>query len=162
VQLPDQYDQGESNKRFKRNQIDTEEQAIDQGIKRRRRLQDLNDKEAETAEVPSRKFGYAENQASWKFDNKKYKRRHKKDSHFRFFYGGWWYPEPYWYEYGFYRPYRISCFEGREALLHRGFYRIRTIECSGRAYTYLGKRRGETFQVVVSSQSGRILSLRPI
>ena len=38
--------------RFKRNQIDTEEQATDQGIKHRRRLQDLNDKEAKTAEVP--------------------------------------------------------------------------------------------------------------
>jgi hypothetical protein len=163
VQLPYQDEQGEFDKRrFKLEQNDSEQQADDQPIRRRRHLQDELSSDGQVAEQPSFKRREAENQADWKFDYKKHKRRHKKDDHFRFSFGGWWYPEPYWYGHGFYRPYRISCFEGREALLDRGFYRIRTIECSGKAYTYFGKRRGGTFEVLVSSRSGRILSVRPI
>lgn len=42
------------------------------------------------------------------------------------------------------------------------FYRVRTVECAGRAYTYIGRRHGDTFQVLVSARSGRIIDINPI
>jgi hypothetical protein len=34
---------------------------------------------------------------------------------------------------------------------------VRTVECNGRTYTYLGNRRGDTFRILMSSRSGSML-----
>jgi hypothetical protein len=98
-------------------------------------------------------------QSDWKYDSKRHKRRRSKDDEFRFYFGGFWYPEPYWSGYGFHQPYRIGCAEGRSIVRDRGFYRVRTLECQGRTFTYIGRRHGDTFRVVLNSRTGRILDI---
>lgn len=100
-------------------------------------------------------------QSDWKFDSNRHERRRHKDDKFRFFFGGFWYPVPYWQGAYGYGPSRISCGEGRY-IVDRRFNRVRTIECRGSTYTYLGRRDGDTWRVTVSARSGRIISVRPI
>jgi hypothetical protein len=98
-------------------------------------------------------------QSKWKFDPNRHERRRDKDNEFRFYFGGFWYPQPYWLGYGLGVPYRISCGEGRAIVRDRGFHRVRTIECRGPTYTYLGRRHGDTFRVLVNSRRGRIIDV---
>jgi hypothetical protein len=99
-------------------------------------------------------------QSDWQFDPKKHRRHRHRSDDFRFELGGYWYPEPYW-TYGI-RSYRIGCGEGRAIVRNHGFYRVRPVECDGRTYTYIGRRHGETFQVLLSARSGRIIDINPI
>jgi hypothetical protein len=98
-------------------------------------------------------------QSDWKYDSNRHKRRRSKDDEFRFYFGGFWYPQPYWQGYGYQSPYRIGCAEGRAIVRDRGYYRVRTVECEGRTFTYLGRRHGDTFRVTVSSRTGRIVDV---
>ncbi|WP_162918195.1 hypothetical protein [Taklimakanibacter deserti] len=94
-------------------------------------------------------------ETKWRFDASRHQRRRSKSAAFRFYFDGYWYPQPYWQIYAA-RPYRISCGEGR-AIVARRFNRVRVIECRGRTYTYSGRRNGETFRVLLNSRSGRIV-----
>jgi hypothetical protein len=95
--------------------------------------------------------------SDWEFNPKHHKRSRHKDATFRFWFNGFYYPEQYWLV-GVPVGYpRISCWEGRQILRDRGYYRIRTVECNGRAFTYVGNRRGDTFRVSLSSRTGRVL-----
>jgi hypothetical protein len=54
---------------------------------------------------------------------------------------------------------RISCGEGRRIVRSNGFRNVRPVECNGRAFTYLGQRRGEAYEVRISALDGRILGI---
>jgi hypothetical protein len=100
----------------------------------------------------------------WEYDPQRHERRRHKDNRFRFYFGGFWYPEPYWDEpYYYYDDYydRVSCREGAEIVAER-FARVRILDCDGRIYTYLGRRYGETFEIELSSRTGRILDAHEI
>jgi hypothetical protein len=99
----------------------------------------------------------------WEFDPNRHERRHHKDNRFRLFFGGFWYPEPYWDEPYYYDDYndRVSCREGADIVAER-FDRVRILDCGGRIYTYLGRRYGETFEIELSSRTGRILDAHGI
>jgi hypothetical protein len=134
----------------------------EEGVVKKRRFQQEGDQALSgEADQPRRM-----RQAEWKFDANRHERRRNRDKRFRFEFGGFWYPEPYWlvpgYTYGLVAPYRISCGEGRAILRDRGFNRVRTVECRGRTFTYLGRRHGDRFRVLVSSRSGRIVDVDPI
>jgi hypothetical protein len=99
-----------------------------------------------------------ESQSKWKFDSGRHERRNHKDTKFRFYLGGYWYPQPYWVGYGFGMKPRISCGEGR-AIVDSRYNRVRTIECRGSTYTYLGNRRGGSYKVTLSARTGRIVDV---
>src|SRR5688572_10669945 len=103
-----------------------------------------------------------EARVDWKFDANRHERRRQKDATFRFHFGGYWYPEPYWLGYGLRVNLRISCGEGRLILRDRGFNRVRPIECRGRTYTYFGRRQGDTFRVILNARNGRIVDVDAI
>ncbi|MBL8905435.1 MAG: hypothetical protein JNM20_02045, partial [Rhizobiales bacterium] len=69
---------------------------------------------------------------------------------------------PYWMFpiYGY--PGRLSCGEGREIVFDSGFYRVRTIDCSGKYYSYAARRHGKSYRVVVNARNGNIVSVRPL
>ena len=94
-------------------------------------------------------------QSNWKFDSNRHERRRHKEDRFRFYFGGYWYPQPYWLGYGLIAP-RVSCGEGRAIVRDRGFNRVRTIECRGATFTYLGRRHGNDYKVFVNARTGRI------
>jgi hypothetical protein len=96
--------------------------------------------------------------SKWNFDSNRHERRRFKDDRFRFPFGGFWYPQPYWLGYGLAVAPRVSCGEGR-AIVDRRFDRVRTIECRGATYTYLGKRHGGTFKVNLNARTGRIVDV---
>jgi len=98
-----------------------------------------------------------EARSDWKYDSNRHKRSRNKDARYRYYYGGYWYLEPYWTLpiYG-----RVSCGEGRAIVDDSGFNRVRTIECSGRNYTYAARRHGDNFRVGVNSRTGEIVSVR--
>jgi hypothetical protein len=100
-----------------------------------------------------------ETQKKWKFDANRHERRRHKDDRFHFYFGGFWYPQPYWLGYGLAVNPRISCGEGRAIVDARGFYRVRTIECRGATYTYLGRRHGDNFKVMLNGRTGRIVDV---
>ena len=81
-----------------------------------------------------------EARSDWKYDSNRHKRNRNKDARYRYYYGGYWYLEPYWTG-----PVnsRVSCGEGRAIINDSGFNRVRTIECSGRNYTYAARRNGD-------------------
>jgi hypothetical protein len=99
----------------------------------------------------------------WKYDANRHHRNRYKDSRFRYYYGGYWYAEPYWtlpiYGVG---VGRISCGEGREIVDDNGFNRVRTIECSGGTYTYAARRHGDAYRVSLNSRTGEIVRVRPM
>jgi hypothetical protein len=125
----------------------------DQGTMRKRRIQT----EDTQADVDVRKSTRM-SQTDWRFDPNRHERRRKKDAKFRFFFGGFWYPEPYW-RYGLVVSPRIGCREGRGIVADSGFRRVRIVECAGRIYTYTGRRGGRLFEISLSSRSGRIVDL---
>jgi hypothetical protein len=100
-----------------------------------------------------------EARSDWKYDSNRHKRNRNKDARYRYYYGGYWYLEPYWTG-----PVnsRVSCGEGREIINDSGFNRVRTIECSGRNYTYAARRHGDNFRVGLNSRTGEIVSVRPM
>ena len=134
----------------------------EQGYSKKRRIQREDDKQSDWNESDQpRRMKQAE--SDWKYDSNRHKRRRHKDDEFRFYFGGFWYPQPYWQGYGLVGvPYRIGCAEGRSIVRDRGFNRVRTLECQGRTFTYVGRRHGDTFNVVVSSRTGRIVDVDPI
>ena len=97
---------------------------------------------------------------NWRFDSNRHERRRHRDHRFRFHFGGFWYPQPYWLRYGLVSP-RLSCGEGRAIVRDRGFNRVRILECQGRTFTYLGHRRGDTYRILVNSRTGRIADIDP-
>jgi hypothetical protein len=98
-------------------------------------------------------------QNDWQFDSNRHERRRNKDAQFRFFFGGYWYPEQYWLGASLPVQSRVSCGEGRLIVRDRGFNRVQTVECQGRTYTYLGRRNGNTFKVLLSARSGRVIEV---
>lgn len=163
MQKSDEGEEGNSSKRRnKADQSDAEDQVSDEQSRRERRIQEnLNGSEPQVSDDQSIKRR-KQAQSDWRFDSKKHERRRKRDNHYRFEFGGYWYPESYWYGYGYGMNYRISCRDGRELLVDRGFRRVRTIECQGRTFTYLGRRHGDNFRVLVNSRTGRIVSVRSV
>ena len=93
--------------------------------------------------------------ADWRFDSSRHQRRRSKDATFRFYLDGYWYPQPYWEVYSV-RSGRVSCGEGREIVSER-FNRVRVIECQGGTYTYLGRRQGDTYRILLNARTGRIV-----
>lgn len=98
--------------------------------------------------------------SNWHYDSNKHKRNKYKDQRYKYYYGGFWYLEPYWSMPGY--GYRVSCGEGRQIVRDNGFKRVQTMECEGRNYTYAGSRRGIPFRIVLNSRSGDIVSARPM
>lgn len=90
----------------------------------------------------------------WHFDPSRHERRRSKSATFRFYYQGYWYPQPYWTIY--IGPRRVSCGEGRAIVAER-FNRVRVVECRGGTYTYLGRRSGDTYRVLLNARTGRIV-----
>jgi hypothetical protein len=99
-----------------------------------------------------------ETNKKWKFDSNRHERRRHKDDRFRFHFGGFWYPSPYWLGYGLVVNPRLSCAEGR-AIVDVRFNRVRAIECRGATYTYLGRRHGDDFKVMLNARTGRIVDV---
>jgi hypothetical protein len=100
-----------------------------------------------------------EARSDWKYDSNRHKRNRNKDARYRYYYGGYWYLEPYWTG-----PVntRVSCGEGRAIINDSGFNRVRTIECSGRNYTYAARRNGNNVRIGLNSRTGEIVSVRPM
>jgi hypothetical protein len=129
----------------------------EQAYSKKRRIQ-RDDDQAEVNETSQPRQRQA--RSDWKFDSNRHERRRDKDDRFRFSFGEYWYPEPYWLGYGLVSvPYRVGCAEGRRIVRDRGFNRVRTVECQGRTFTYVGRRHGDSFRVFVSSRSGRIVEV---
>jgi len=147
-------------RRTRRPSAETQSQ---QRIKRR---QHVNDQE-QSARKLKRKHVQADDDRKrhhgWRFDPRKHRRSHNRTTVYRFYYGGYWYPAPYWtgQVYVVTPGYGISCNQGRN-IVSRRYNRVRIVECSGSVFTYLGHRYGDTFRVSVSSTSGQILRARPI
>ena len=97
----------------------------------------------------------------WKYDSKRHHRSRNKDARFRYYYGGYWYLEPYW-TLPIYGLGRVSCGEGRAIVDDSGFNRVRTIECSGGTYTYAARRQGDSYRVSLNSRTGEIVRVRPM
>lgn len=135
-------------------------EASDEQAYTKKRRVDRDDDQSDWDSDQPRRMKQA--QSDWKYDSNRHKRRRHKDDEFRFYFGGFWYPEPYWHGYGLVINPRVSCGEGRLIVRDRGFRRVRTVECRGRTYTYLGRRHGDTFRVLVSSRTGRIVDVDPI
>jgi hypothetical protein len=53
--------------------------------------------------------------------------------------------------------YGISCGEGRRIVWQSGFHDVRTVECDGRNYKYTGFRHGDSWIVVLDSETGEII-----
>lgn len=128
------------------------DQTNDQVMPRKKRLgsgQQNND----TVDGPARtRVG----EGKWRFDPNRHERRRSKNASFRFYYGGYWYSQPYWDAYSAGPSYRVSCGEGRGIVAER-FNRVRVVECNGGTYTYLGRRAGDTYRIMLNARTGRIV-----
>jgi hypothetical protein len=160
---------------MRKHRSDEESSDDQEGYTKKRKYQE-EDQTSDDSDQPRRKRKYqdtdqAEDQSDqprikhaegdWKYDPSRHKRRRHKDDEFRFYFNGFWYPEPYW-QIGIGNPYRIGCAEGRSILRDRGFYRVHTVECHGRTFTYTGRRHGDAFRILLSSRSGRIVDVSPL
>src|SRR5262245_5724618 len=64
---------------------------------------------------------------------------------------------PYYDDYYSQRPYwKMSCWQAKQLVRDRGFYRVRTIECNGRVYTFEAVRHGRIVLVNVNSRTGAV------
>ena len=133
----------------KQREVEVEVDETDAVKKKRVRIED----EGDERKVASK--------SDWEFDARRHKRSRQKDATFRFWFNGYYYPEQYWLVGVPVGYYRISCWQGRQILRDRGYYRVRTVECNGRTFTYLGSRRGNIFQILLSSRSGADRGSRP-
>lgn len=135
----------------------TGDQTNDQVMPRKKRVQNAQPNDNNNMNANGRRVG--ENR-KWRFDPNRERRRNHKDSTFRFYFGGFWYPEPYWTYYGSdYGPgprYRISCGEGRSIVAER-YNRVRVLECNGGTYTYVGRRAGDDYRILLNARTGRIV-----
>lgn len=149
-------EQGATKKRLRapeqRDQLRQDNQPGDQVIPRKKRVQggQQNDDAVDT------RSRVRVGEGNWRYDPNRHERRRSKDATFRFYFGGYWYPQPYWDVYSIGPRYRISCGEGRGIVSER-FNRVRVIECNGGTYTYLGRRDGDTYRILVNSRTGRIV-----
>lgn len=91
----------------------------------------------------------------WRFDPNQHQRRRSKNATFRFYLDGYYYAQPYW-QVDIVRRGRVSCGEGR-AIVSERFNRVRVVECNGGTYTYLGRREGDTYRILLNSRTGRIV-----
>jgi len=58
---------------------------------------------------------------------------------------------------------RISCGRGRRMVEDQGFWDVRTRRCSGRNYSYFGRRGGgRSYIITVDSRRGRIVDVQRI
>ena len=57
---------------------------------------------------------------------------------------------------------RLACADGRAILRDHGYYRVKSIDCHGGTYTYVGYRHGTGFRVLVSAHTGRILKAHTV
>jgi|GEM_PF-1907752 len=172
-ELPDGQngpDQGTSMKRKWKpqpdNQAEIDDDGPDQGTSMKRKWKppqgDQYQKGGDENVVIDKKRVRQADRSKWKYDSKRHERRRYKDKKYRFYFGGFWYPQPYWDEpYYYIDRYRVSCREGADIVSER-FARVRIVECDGRVYTYLGRRYGDTFEIKLSSRTGRILDAREI
>jgi len=137
-----------------------EDQGDNGPIKKLRKKGSMSTEQYQQDNEPNKKMG----QANFHFDPTRHHRRHHRDATFRFFFGGYWYDQPYWQEdyYVVGGPgYGISCRQGFRIVAER-FNHVRVAECQGRTYTYFGRRHGNDFQIVLSSRSGRIIDVNEI
>ena len=126
--------------------------------------QNYDQNDGQPGDMQMRKKRSAQNNNdSWKYDSKRHDRRRSRNSQFRFFFGGYYYQQPYWTgeSYGI-QSYRVSCGEGRGIVDDNGYNRVRTIECGGGTFTYLGRRNGNTFKVFLNSRTGRIVGRQAV
>lgn len=116
----------------------------------------------ETMRMHKRRSAQNDNR-NWKYDSNRHDRRRSKNSQFRFYFGGFYYAQPYWAgeTYGV-QSYRVSCREGRSIVDDSGYNRVRAIECGGGTFTYLGRRNGDTFKVFLNSRTGRIVGRQEV
>ena len=56
----------------------------------------------------------------------------------------------------------ISCEQGAQLVDHRGFNRVRPVDCNRPVFRYEGRRNREWFIIRVDGRRGRIISARPI
>lgn len=151
LRAPEENDQMRGKRKLPEgNQV--EDQTNDQVMPRKKRV-GSGQQDDDNADVRTRtRVG----EGKWRFDQNRHQRRRSKDTTFRFYFGGYWYPEPYWEVYGVGARYRISCGEGRGIVAER-FNRVRVVECNGGTYTYLGRRSGDTYRILLNSRTGRIV-----
>ena len=156
--------QGGNKKRLKgidkNNQVDQNNQggdeSTDQVLPRKKRAQGTQNNNDVDVDVNVQSGSQKRvRHADWRFDSNRHQRRRSKNSTFRFYFGGYWYPQPYWEVYSV-RSGRVSCREGR-AIVSERFNRVRVIECNGGTYTYLGRRQGDTYRILLNARSGRIV-----
>jgi len=78
--------------------------------KKRRMMGEQNNNDNVNVDVRTRtRVGV--NEGNWHFDSSRQQRRRSRSATFRFYYGGYWYPQPYWEVYSGRPRYRISCGE---------------------------------------------------
>lgn len=149
LKAPEQNDQMQGNRKMREgNQSDDQN---DQAMPRKKRVQ--SGQQDDDVDVKTRvRVG----EGKWRFDPNRHERRRSKSTTFRFYFGGYWYPQPYWDVYSVGPRYRISCGEGRGIVAER-FNRVRIVECSGGTYTYLGRRSGDTYRILLNARTGRIV-----
>jgi len=141
-----------------RGQDQVEDQSDDQNMPRKKRAEKNRADTDVDVDVRTRSEVRTRSQASvsgWRFDPNRHQRRRSKSATFRFYFDGYWYPQPYWQIYVGPRN-RISCGEGRSIVAER-FNRVRVVECNGGTYTYLGRRQGDTYRILLNARSGRIV-----
>lgn len=153
---------GNSRKQRSQNKQDTNQDG-DQMLRKSRKHHSLNDLSDDQLGMQTRKKRSADNNRNWKFDSNRHDRRRNRDAKFRFYLGGFYYSQPYWTgeSYGV-QSYRVSCGEGRNIVDESGYNRVRTIECGGGTFTYMGRRNGDTFRVFVNSRTGRIVGRQEV
>lgn len=150
LKAPEEYDQMQGKRKLPGNQ--TGDQTNDQVMPRKKRV-GSGQQDDDNVDLRTRtRVG----EGKWRFDQNRHQRRRSKNATFRFYFGGYWYPEPYWEVYSVGSRYRISCGEGRGIVAER-FNRVRVVECNGGTYTYLGRRSGDTYRILLNARTGRIV-----
>lgn len=150
LKAPEQNDQMQGNRKMPQGG-QAEDQTNDQVMPRKKRVQ--SKQQNDDVDVNARvRVG----EGKWRFDPNRHERRRSKSATFRFYFGGYWYPQPYWEVYSVGTRYRISCGEGRGIVGER-FNRVRVVECNGGTYTYLGRRSGDTYRILLNARTGRIV-----
>jgi len=136
------------------NQVE-DQSGDDQGMPRKKRLKAQgNDNDDVDVNVQGRvKVGQGD---KWRFDPSQHHRRRHRDATFRFYLDGFWYERPYWEIYSVRTRYGVSCGQGR-AIVSERFNRVRVVECNGGTYTYLGRRQGDTYRILLNARTGRII-----
>lgn len=177
--FPDGSDQGVPSRRVRKFQPDNQpgfadDNGQDQFVPRRRGKKFDPDNQFQPGNGPdndvvtNKHYRKWDGNKRWRYDSNRHQRRHSRDNRFRYYFDGFWYAQPYWdqpddyYDDGDdYDSYGVSCREGAR-IVSRRFLRVRIVDCDGRIYTYLGKRRGYTFEIKLNSRTGRIVDAERI